>query len=333
MVPVYFTKNISAEGILIILKKIRSGLKGKTGIKLHFGEHGNKNYVSPELVKPLAEILDAAMVETNALYVCKRRYTESHLETALSHGFDFAPIDILDAEGESEYPADLKHYSKVKTGRNFGNYDSFLILSHFKGHILMGFGGAIKNVSMGFASPAGKMALHASSIPEYNPDLCTECGKCIRQCPGEAISIRPLHISSQKCIGCGKCIGVCPEHAFGVPWGSTEKPVFIERVCDYAKGFTRLRPMVFINVLAKISKDCDCDSAAAPPFIDDIGILASEDMLALERASLDLVNKAYGSNDTFLELNGVGSSHLFEYAESIGLGSADYEFVDISDSK
>lgn len=327
--PVYFTKNISSAGMGNILDHIKGKLSGKVGIKLHFGEAGNKNFISPDLVKPLAKDLNAALVETNVLYVSKRRYTESHIQVAKDHGFGFAPIDILDADGDLVLPADTKHFKEVRTGKNFSNYDSFLVLSHFKGHMLTGFGGAIKNMGMGFASVSGKMALHASTVPMTSPDKCIKCGQCVKECPGNAITIDPLVIDPKKCIGCGRCIGVCPVHAFNVPWGSTEGAVVMERLCDYTKVLTAEKPMVYINVLANISKDCDCDHNAHPPFMDDIGILASDDIVALEKACLDLVNDRYGSSDTFKEINHVSGNHQIEYAESIGLGSSNYSLLSI----
>ncbi|MCD4818551.1 MAG: DUF362 domain-containing protein [Candidatus Cloacimonetes bacterium] len=324
---VYFTKDISQEGVLKIFSKIDDNISGKVGIKLHFGEEGNKNFLDPSLIKKLIHKLQASLLETNVLYISKRRYTESHLKLAKEHGFDFAPIDILDSAGDIIIPAKLNHFQEIKVGKNLLNYNSVIVYSHFKGHIMTGFGGAIKNVSMGLASLAGKMALHASAIPKYNPSSCTKCTKCIPECPGNAISINPLFINADKCIGCGKCIVVCPTGSFQVPWGSTKLDIFMKRLVDYAKGISDIQKMVYINVLANISKDCDCDSSAHPPFMENIGILASTDIVAIDKASWDLVNKFNQSEDTFLELNSVSGIEQLIYANEIGLGNIEYDLI------
>jgi uncharacterized Fe-S center protein len=327
---VFFTRDVSTEGVLKIYEKIANHTTGKIAIKVHFGEDGNTNYLNPNLIRDLIEKLEATLVETNVLYVSRRRYTESHIQLAKDHGFDFAPIDILDSEGEKIIPVDLHHYKEVKVGSNIDDYDTFLIYSHFKGHSMTGFGGAIKNVSMGLASIAGKMAIHASSIPQYNPDICTQCGICVLECPGNAITINPLVIDTEKCIGCGTCIGVCPVQAFQVPWRSTERSIFLERLVEYAKGITENRNMIYINVLANISRHCDCSSRPNnTPFMEDIGILASTDIVAIENASHNLVDEAYQCDDTFLKVNYVSGKNQIEYAYKLGLGNKNYNLIDI----
>ena len=327
---VYFTKDISADGVLKVFQQFIDKVQGKVAIKLHFGEEGNKNFLSPDLIKKLTKELDATLVETNVLYVSKRRYTESHIELARRHGFDFAPIDILNDEGEIEIPVDFKHFKKIRVGSHLDNYETLIVFTHAKGHIMAGIGGAIKNVSMGLASIAGKMGMHASSIPKYNPNSCISCGKCVPECPGNAISIDPLVIDVDKCIGCGKCIGACPTRAFNVPWGSTNIDVFQERIAEYAKGITDYKKnIIYINVLANISKSCDCDSWAPKPFMDDIGILASTDIVAIDAASYDLIDKNHDCEDTFKEQNSVSGRNHINYAYEIGLGNKEYELIEI----
>lgn len=291
---VYFTSDISADGVMKVFRMIEAQVKGKVAIKVHFGEDGNRNFLKPHLVEKLTRTLNATWVETNVLYVGPRRYTDSHIALARKHGFDFAPIDILDSEGEMELETDgLKHYKRVRVGSHIDNYDTYIIFSHFKGHGTAGFGGAIKNVSMGMASVSGKMAMHASDVPLTSPSKCTACGICPKECPGDAISLNPLRIDAEKCIGCGKCIGICPERAFNVPWQSTGQAVFLERLVEYAYGITKGRNVLYINVLANISKACDCSKYAPGPFMDDIGILASTDIVAIEKASHDLIDQAH----------------------------------------
>jgi hypothetical protein len=326
---VYFTRDISADGLWNAFFQLQSNMNGRIALKVHFGEEGNQYFIRPEMLEKIIAYTNAVFVETNVLYVSKRRYTDSHIELAKRHGFTFAPIDILDSDGDLVFHTETKHYKEVKVGSHFQNYDSYIIFSHFKGHNMAGFGGAFKNVGMGLASISGKMALHASAIPTYRSNACIQCGKCVPECPGGAISINPLKIDKAKCIGCGKCIGICPVRAFGVPWGSTDQRVFLERLVDYTSVIMSQKPMIFINVLANISSSCDCMAQAPAPFVKDIGILISDDIVAIEKASHDLVDKECGCDDAFYEQNRVSGKHQIDYAEQLGLGSKNYILVDL----
>jgi uncharacterized protein len=326
---VYFTKDISANGLLKVAAPMDSLVHGKVAMKVHFGEEGNKNFIPAKTIEPLALKYKVTLVETNVLYGGKRGHTESHIKLAHEHGFTYAPIDILDSEGELELPFDGKHYHAVYTGSHINNYDTIITISHFKGHMAAGFGGSIKNISMGMASFRGKLALHANTQPKYDPAKCTKCGICVKGCPVKAITINPLHVDKKLCIACGKCIQVCPVHAFSIPWGNDKPSVFLERLAEYAKGITNGRNVIYINVLASISPDCDCFGKARAPFIHDIGILSSTDIVALEQASLDMVNEQYGSRDAFLKEAGVAGDHQVEYAEELGMGTRKYQIVDL----
>ena len=326
---VYFTSDISSEGVLKIYEYIKHKTQGKVAVKVHFGEEGNKYYVKPSLMKKLVTQIKGTFVETNVLYVGPRRYTNSHIELAKSHGFDYAPIDILDADGDIIYPYKGKHYNEIHIGKNIKNYQTILLLTHFKGHVGSGFGGAIKNVSMGLASVHGKMALHASDIPKTNNRKCIKCRNCISECPANAISISPLKIDKKKCIGCAKCIGICQDNAITIPWGSTENSVFMERLVEYAKGVADNNNLIYINFLIDITRQCDCMSNPGKPFVPNIGILASNDMVAVDNACHDLVDKAHSCNDTFLKENSVSGKHQIEYANKIGLGNKKYKLIDI----
>jgi hypothetical protein len=326
---VYFTKDISAAGVMKVYEQVSANVNGKVGIKVHFGEEGNQNYIDPELLRTLVEKLDARFVETNVLYRGKRRITESHIQLAQEHGFGYAPIDILDSEGEKEIAVSGKHFKKVSVGSHLDNYDNLVIVSHFKGHGLSGFGGAIKNVGMGLAAIPGKMAIHASSVPDYTPATCISCQACLKECPVNAITLDPLVIDLTKCIGCGKCIGTCPTYTMRVPWGDSDKNVFNERLVEYAKGINDNYKMVYINLLINISKDCDCSGKAASPFMADIGILASTDIVAIEKASLDLIQNAHEHEENAAVTKMTGGKDQIEYASKLGMGNKNYQLINI----
>ncbi|MFA6807265.1 MAG: DUF362 domain-containing protein [Bacteroidales bacterium] len=332
---VYFIKDITPENVLKLYKAIGMEMKGKIGVKIHFGEEGNKNFLNPELTKPLMQYTKATWVETNVLYVSKRRFTDSHINLAKEHGFTFAPIDILDKDAEIEYQTKgmgLKHYKKIKAGSHFENYDGYIIYSHFKGHGSAGFGGAIKNVAMGFASPGGKMAQHASDVPVISDaSKCIQCSNCINNCPAHALSYveNVITIDKDKCIGCAKCIAECPKKIIKPENTNLESNVFLERLVEYAYVFTKKKPMVYINVLANISSSCDCSARAPLPFTQDIGMLGSVDIVAIEKASHDLVAKGHKCDDAFLKESGVSGMGQINYAEKLGMGTIKYKLVEI----
>lgn len=330
MEDVYFCKDISSQSILRLYKRIASENAGKTGIKLHFGEKGNRYFLPAELTRDLVTYTNSTFLETNVLYLGKRRYTKSHIELAKEHGFDFAPIHILDDDGElTEKRTGYKHFDEVRIPADINDYERIIIYSHFKGHMMAGFGGAIKNVGMGLASIPGKMAQHASAIPGVNDQKCINCGKCVANCPGNAITLDPVVISEEKCIGCGKCIGACPQRVFSIPWSSTSNRMFQERLVEYASMIARDRNFLYINVIDQVSALCDCDSSAPAPFVNKIGVLASKDMLAIDKASLDLVNQATGESDSFLKYSKTSGRRQIEYGTERCLGSIDYKLIDI----
>lgn len=332
---VYFIKDINPENVLKLYKAIGMELEGKVGVKIHFGEEGNKNFLNPELTKPLMQYTKASWVETNVLYISKRRFTDSHIKLAKDHGFTFAPIDILDKDSEIEYKTDkmgLKHYKKIKAGSGFENYDGYIIYSHFKGHGSAGFGGAVKNLAMGFASPGGKMAQHTSDVPVIiDASKCIQCSNCINNCPAHAISYvdNVITIDKDKCIGCAKCIAECPMKIIKPENTNLETNVFLERLVEYACVFTKKKPMVYINVLANISSSCDCSARAPLPFTQDIGMLGSRDIVAIEKASHDLVAKGHNCEDAFLKESGVSGMGQIIYAEKLGMGTKRYKLVEI----
>lgn len=334
---VYFTKDITPEGFMKVYKQISKNLEGKVGVKVHFGEEGNTYYVKPELFKDIVLDCQGTFIETNVLYKSPRQKTETHIALAKQHGFTYAPIDILDDKGELviENVPGCKHFNKFYYGKNIDEYNSFLIISHFKGHGSAGFGGAIKNISMGFATPRGKLAMHRNNYPVCDRDRCTNCDSCAQQCPANAISTNPIWIDVDKCTGCGKCIDVCPNKALRYPKGDVDvQTVFCERLAEYAKAiYDHHKKMVFINVLVDISTSCDCSRNPGKPFVPNIGILASTDIVAIEKASHDLVAKAHGCADPFLEVNRVSGYRQIQYAKTLGMGEMNYRLVDLDNNQ
>ncbi len=324
---VYFTEEISAEGLLNVFSAFRDKVRGKVAVKIHFGEEGNKYYIKPELMRNLVILLNGTFVETNVLYKGKRHNTESHIKLAKEHGFGYAPLDILDCGGELIIPYAGKHFTEVYYGSRLDDYQTYIVISHFKGHMVSGFGGAIKNVGMGMASIRGKMVMHADENPKTLPDKCIGCELCVNECPRQAITLNPLRINPDKCISCAKCIGLCPANALRIPWGKTGEDGFMERLADYANAIMKNRTAIYINVLMDISADCDCDAHAGKPFVKDIGILASEDMLAIDLAAADLVDIAFGKEDAFGHKTSSSGRYIFQYGEKIGLGSKRYKLI------
>ncbi len=324
---IYFSRHISGDSILILFERLGIKPEGKVGLKLHFGESGNPNHLSAELSKPLTLAYDATLVETNVAYSGERAKSDTHKALAKRHGFDFAPIDIQDEFGDTTIACDTKHYTSVSAGKSFFDYDSYIIFSHFKGHGSSGYGGAIKNIAMGLASPSGKRAQHSGDIPSVDPEKCLDCGLCARYCAQEAITNRPMQINGSKCNGCGQCVTECPYDALYKIEYSRE--LFMERLVDYTKGLIAQRPMYYVNVMANISALCDCARTYQKPFMNDVGVVVGTDIVAVEQAAYDLVNKAHGTEDAF-ENGGKGTGkHQITYAEQEGLGTTKYILIDI----
>jgi uncharacterized Fe-S center protein len=330
-VPVYFTSDISPEGVMKIFEYVKDHVKGDhIGIKVHFGEDGNEYFVPATMVEPLCKALDATLVETNTAYSGRRTKTETHIELAKDHGFTFAPIDILDEGGTLELPVEGgKHFKTVLLGKNLENYSTIIYFTHFKGHGSAGFGGCIKNASMGMATPLGKRLMHNKDFPKCKNELCTACGLCIQECPEKAITVEPLEINLNKCSGCGKCITTCPRGAIVRPDDEDKKIIFLEKLVEYAKPAVEKVNSVYFNIIMTVSPSCDCARNPKEPFISDIGILASANIVAIEAAAHDLVDQAHQCDDAFLKVNSVSGKRQIEYAEQLGMGTKKYKLIDI----
>lgn len=325
------------------------------GIKLHFGEEGNDSYINPVFVRIIVDMVRKQkakpfLTDTNTLYHGSRHNSVDHLETAIKHGFDYsvsgAPIVIADGiRGDNWVTVELglKHFEKVKIAGDILNSDSLIVLSHFKGHGMSGFGGAIKNLAMGCAAIPGKLEQHECAKPIV-ASSCSGCGTCVGSCPVSAISLYEGRavIEYQDCIACNNCLDICPDSCLELDWAAM-KP-FMEKMAEYAWGAVKNKHdrMGYVNFLLNITPDCDCVSWSDCPLVPDIGILASTDPVALDQASYDLVNQQPGLENSLLihchapgedKFRGVWENVdgliLLEYAQKIGLGSRNYELITI----
>ncbi|MEL1134262.1 DUF362 domain-containing protein [Desulfitobacterium sp. THU1] len=360
---VYFTsmKVTQGQSLLVKLEKLisRSGmLKGiekddKVAIKLHFGERGNLAYVRPQFVRRVVDQVKKAggrpfLTDANTLYVGSRSNAIDHLETAIENGFDYsvvgAPLVIADGLNGKDYvsiPVNLKHFKEVKIGSAAVHADALIAISHFKGHEATGFGGTLKNLGMGLGSRAGKQQQHSDILPQINPERCTACGRCRSWCPASAITVEEkANIDASLCIGCGECAVTCTFKAIAVNWKTTPD-VIQEKIVEYTVGALKgkERKSGFITFVNNVSPLCDCVSWNDIPIVQDIGILASEDPVAIDQAAVDLVNQAHGNPHSIL-----GERHheqdkfrvihpevdwtvQLEYGERVGLGSRKYNLI------
>ncbi len=323
---VFFSKDIEK-----ILEQIDfSKLGKKVAIKVHFGEKGCNTYINPALVKKVFEKIrslgkEATLVECNVLYKGSRTNSADHLKTAREHGFDM-PIDILDGE----FGKDLVEIKGCKIGKGIENFDSLLVLSHFKGHMHAGFGGALKNLGMGLGSRAGKLDMHSMLRPSIDQEKCVGCGVCVKNCNAEAIFLElgKAKIDQEKCEGCAMCISVCESGAASVPWGGGTPERLQKKIAEYSSAIlSRFPGAIFINVLEKITPQCDCMGISQKPMMEDVGILFSDDIVAIDRASLNVANKF--SDGQFAKINSIDKDKQIDFAAELGIGNVSYELVEL----
>ncbi len=344
MKNVYFKKlscssdksQIARDLLVEVLDKENIVLKNEVPIKVHFGEKGNITYIKPDSYDGIIDLLEennltTSFIETNVLYVGSRTTKERHIKTAKEHNFTRVPIIIADGElGDDivEIEINQEFFKTAIIGKECDKVNQIIVCSHFKGHGLAGFGGALKQLAMGFAARRGKLAMHSLSIPKINTSNCTACGVCEANCPPSAISIDEYAvIDPKKCIGCAACISNCPENTIGVDWGNN--PNFLEKVAEYALAAQKGKENVYITFVSDVTDNCDCIGIAMEPVIKEIGIIASTDPVALDRACLDLViaekDTAPDSKLWNYILNG---EKTLEHSEKIGLGSRKYNLIE-----
>lgn len=284
---VYFTREITPDALMRIYRTLGRHAGGNNvAVKVTTGEPGGNNFLKPDFMKELVQEVNGTIIECNTAYGGNRDNTESHLQAARNHGFmDIARVDIMDSEGEVELPVHGgNRISHDIVGKNFLNYDFTVILSHFKGHVAAGFGGAIKNMSIGIASSNGKRLIHSGG-----------------------------QTSSQ--------------------WVDAPQEAFLETMAEAAKAVAYYcgDRIIYISVMNNLSVDCDCDNNPADPEMGDIGILASLDPVALDRACVDMVYASpdHGKIHLIERMESRKGPHALVHAESIGLGSQQYELVDL----
>ncbi len=321
-----------------------------TAIKVHFGEKGNDTYVSPLYVRAIVDKLKQNDVkpfitDTNTLYKGSRANSVDHLITAIENGFAYsvvnAPLIIADgikSRNVKEVHINKKHFKTVKIANEIYDADSMVVISHFKGHGMAGFGGAIKNLAMGCANNVGKMQQHTMR-PIVSSQGCIGCGICVDNCPVDAIQLieKKAEISHEKCIGCGECLSYCPEKTITIDW-KTDLTSFMERMSEYALGAVKSfkgKKIIYINLVINVTPLCDCVPWSDLPIVNDIGILASKDPVALDKACYDLVKKAKG-RDGKTDYDKFTNEHKntkpliqINYAETIGLGKKEYEIIEL----
>ena len=282
---VYFSKNITPDEVIKLYNAVGKELTGKVAVKIHSGEEGNQNFLKPDFWKPIVDKVDGVAVECNTAYDGARNTTPKHINLLKKHGWaDYFDFDLMDAEGpDAELP--VENGTRIKkdlVGKNLLNYDSMLVLAHFKGHPMGGFGGALKQLAIGCASSRGKELIHGGGD-------------------------------------------------FSKVW-TCEQDEFLEAMADAAAAVAKHfdGSIVYINVMKNLSVDCDCCAVAEDPCMRDIGILASDDPIAIDKACLDLI---YAATDDpgqkhFLErVESRNGAHTIEAAEKLGFGTTDYELI------
>lgn len=284
---VYFTKDITANSLVKIYEKLGWTPTGKVGVKISTGEPPRSNYLRADLIGDLVKKVNGTIIECNTAYGGDRASTALHKQVAKDHGYtDIAEVDIMDEEGDMDIPVNGgTRISKLITGNHLTKYDSVIVLSHFKGHQMAGYGGAIKNVGIGMSSAAGKVLVHSAGT-----------------------------------------------RTTGSIWYDKQDD-WLEALAEMVKGmsdyYDKGKRMTYINVMNRLSIDCDCNGYPEEPDIHDIGILASNDPVALDQACLDLIYKADGREALVNRINQQHGEHTLEHAVEIGLGTREYELVSI----
>jgi uncharacterized Fe-S center protein len=308
--------------------------KKKLGIKVHFGEQGNNNYLNPEYVKIIVSLAkgynaNPILVETSTLYRGARQNRASHIKLAGKHGFgkEFigAPIEIIDGErGEAffEVKTNFQNVRNAKVAKGLSQFDGLINLAHFKGHFVVGFGGVIKNIAMGLAAKGGKLEMHSQTKPSVKKGKCSKCESCLAVCPADAITIlEKSALIGKSCIGCASCVEVCPEGAIRINWNESSKATQ-RKMAEYAWAILKNRHCLHFNFALKITPNCDCMNITEKPMMDDIGAFISNDPVACDMAVWELTKNKI--NKLYPELH---PEVLLDYSEELGVGKKSFKIL------
>ena len=353
---VYFIKASVSDGEQVISSKAVKLFKAGrfanrfkendfTAVKVHVGEDGNNTYIKAPCIKGLVKELLALktkpfLTDATTLYVGKRHNAVDHSILAAEHGFDVAGLGIpfiapdgLFGTSETAIKINGEVNEEVFIASDIVRSQSILSVAHFTGHCATCFGATIKTLGMGCAGKRGKMKQHAALTLIIGDD-CKRCGECLKHCPADAITLGKVkaHIDRDKCIGCAECLAVCRFGAVDCNWGE-ETEVLQKSMAEHALGVLKGKEnrAAFFNFILSVTKDCDCfDKSDMPEIVDDIGIIASTDPVAVDKAALDLVETKGGEKLPQLVGNVKLNPHYqIEHAERIGLGSTDYKLVEL----
>lgn len=327
-------------------------------LKVHFGDAGTTRFIRPMFAREVVDRVRARgglpfLTDTLTLYRGPRSTAPTHLELAIRNGFGFAQVDasLVIADGLRsrdfrEVEVGLTHFSSVKIGAAAHDADALICLSHVKGHLAAGFGGAIKNLAMGLGTRSQKQQMHADVKPELtNPDACIGCGECEEVCPAEAAVVAAsgkAEFDHEACWGCAECIVTCTEGALSLQWSSSPAALQ-EKMVEVAAGALASKEgkALFFNFVIDVTPDCDCFPFSDTPLVPDVGVLASTDPVAIEQASMDMINQQPGLPGSKLAEGDLapGTDKLralypkidwtrqIEYAEQVGLGQRDYRLI------
>lgn len=329
-----------------------------TAVKIHFGEPGNLAYIRPNYAARMAQLLRSLgakpfLTDCNTLYSGRRSNAVDHLQSAMENGFNpiSAQCQVIIADGLKgteyrEIPLDGEYCKAPKIGSAIADADVIISMNHFKGHEQAGFGGALKNLGMGCASVGGKLELHSASQPVIKGKNCKKCGICIKHCAHDAVHFNEEHIAAidyTRCVGCGQCVALCQYNAAVMGQEDTSERLNY-KIAEYTKAVLQDKPHFHVSFVMNVSPECDCWNHNDAAIVPDLGILASADPVALDKACADLVSAApvIGGNclaETHPHEHFEGSDkfHLLhpdtnwlaglQHAEKIGIGTMDYELI------